>query len=274
MKNIFLYGLLFFISLNCFQIAFKNPDGYPPTLRFSEERINKFNQLWTKFKNKYKFNNAKIEIDTLLLIPDLRTDHGINILPSLKDTITNEYALAVILKFIDEWKELFNVSSSELILVAQGEQNDLRGELYYFQFEKRFPYQLEISDPSKSGKVNVQISKLGVLHYFHSNCVPTLLFSSGDISINENQAKEVIIGKEISYGGWKSLIKKINISKDDIISTNLTMTLVYRWSHPRDLKTRYVEYRKAWKISLNCWDVYVDAVTGEDLDYVIGTCIY
>lgn len=243
------------------------PQGYPQILKFSQERYNTYVATWVLFAQKYDVSLVPPPVDSVLMIPANLDSYSIDLFPERSDTIPLNLVQSRLYDVIDEWHELFNVSSYELENKT-GEES-IPGR-YVFQPRKIYPYGPNVSLSLGDNELLIHITHTGVIALFIDKCAPSL-----DIptlcNFDSNKAKSKLEGKKLIYydwGGRDSLI----LSHDTMKRSEFAAVLVSRWSGGSGRIA--LEYRRAWKIVTPIFYVYVDALTGEDLNYQEQTVIF
>jgi len=256
--------------------AEKIPPGYPKVVRFTPERYEQFIEQWVLLAPRYDIDPSAITIDSVLMTPrSLGTGNSwnaINLFPGLKDTITIDQAKERLLQFIDEWKELFHVSSHELTLLS--EWCNPYEQSYTITYHKAYPYPHMDFWTSAFRNVTAVIRTSGVLKYFSSECAPNLDIPNY-VNITADQAKQIARGKEWQFYDWGGK-NSLRLSNDLSEPTELEQILVPRYTRTKSSYDRLdsIEYRQCWKITTPVYYIYVDAITGEDINYAIQYVLF
>ncbi|MBI1803859.1 MAG: hypothetical protein HY033_03460 [Ignavibacteriae bacterium] len=268
------------------------PKGYPPTaLSTPVERERKL-LLWKHFVERYKIDQQEPVFDSLLLVPMDGAIHDINIRQKKyrsfgaqqgrREKLDREKRnFRDLLSFIDEWKDMFNVSSSELKLQSTSKSTRPTTD-YIFILKKEFPYGHDVVGTgfgtSSPNEIWASVGENGILRRISSTCAPTLQFSPFDPIVSRDSAERRLEGKE--YIRPKGLTPDTSVEREHIKTGNIqsaTLMIVIVPTHDTQDKGRPfgLEYRTAWKLNLdpNCLSDFVDAITGEDLGFY-DPCIY
>ena len=236
------------------------PPNYPYVLQFSQERYVALQNAWSEFADSFGLSHTLPAIDSVNMVP--RGEFSANIFYGSTDTITFAGAEERVLGVIDRWHLLFNAFSTDLVMrsrIAGPNPSD-----YLFTFEKQFNGR---SNPTGLNIIQVSIQHDGTAS-FTTACAPTVLIPA-IVNITAQQALQAVQGKTLIYYDWTGK-KTDTVSAKTVKSSLVTIALIPRYASPdyHDyLSMRSVEYRNCWQLSTEVFHVYVDAVTGEDVNF-------
>ena len=91
------------------------------------------------------------------------------------------------------------------------------------------------------------------------------------VNIDSAKAKTIITGKQLVYYDWRGADTLV-LSDSAIMQADLVPVLVDRYSS--NYSNHSIEYRRAWRLTTHIFYVYVDAITGEDLNYAVQYVIF
>ncbi len=237
------------------------PHGYPYISEFSQARYEGVRNSWAEFADSFGLPAALPPIDSVNMIP-VGYFPSVNIFYTHQDTITEAGAEARFLGVVDRWPLLFNSSSSELVRNSVSYNPTLPG--YEFFYEKKFN---GAHNPTGMNAIRVSV-RLDGTAFIQTTCAPTVLIPPV-VNISPGQALRAVEGKMLTYYDWVGR-KTDTISARTVKSSQLTIALIPRYRDPgyQDyIALRSVEYRNCWQLTTRVFQVYVDAITGEDVDY-------
>lgn len=259
-------GIAIAMMLNsCKQATEPNNEvSYPTILTFSNERYTFFMKTWEQLNQKYSLNIKIPKIDSVLMVPDRSSLCQIDLFPDCDSTISLNDIKKRLYQFIDEWQILFNASSAELV-----EENTVMiGSIYCIDFQKRFPIQLGIK--GWRSEIGVSIDITGKIVLFGTSCSPTLSVPIIP-KVTSEKAKQAIIGKQLTYFDWTGQ-KRVTLTNDNLQNSNLVVALIPRFGQSSNLTS--IEYRLCWEFKAPIFYVYVDAITGKDVDHTSQYIIF
>jgi hypothetical protein len=242
------------------------PEGYPAVLSFSKSRYDAYVEKWISLTKKYNFSQLPPEPDSVLMVP--RDWSGsIDLFPQTEDTVTAEEASERLLEFVDEWKDLLNLSRADIGSVSWTTDADS----YWFHLRTTLPYGADVSTSiSGGGLFKTRITHEGKLTYFVDDCAPSLPIPS-TINYDSNFAKIVLRGKVIPDGTYSQ--DTLIVSDETLTSPVVAALILTRWDPLYRTRTA-LEYRRAWRFKAGIYYIYVDAITGEDLNYLESTVYF
>lgn len=261
MKKTF-FILCLVCSISCEQnveiIEVPIPKGYPPIVKFTQERYDNFIQQWRKFTQAYNFDFYVPWFDSNLMIPEFPSVYLLNT-PS--DSLTLDSARTLLLTFIDEWHALLNASQSELTETEAWYNYWLKE--YYFEYRKKFPGNF---DASGLNMIIARVTIEGQLAFIISNCAPTVNVPTL-VRIDSLKAKYKLLGKKMFYFDSAGR-KEFTLTMNNLYESEITDIILGGYSTTSS-GLLPLEYRHTWKIRTNIYYLYVDAITGEDLNYSV-----
>ncbi|GEM_PF-5903559 len=245
------------------------PKDYPATLKFTQERYNNYVATWIRFAQQYGKPLSPPAFDSVLMKPVHDAFTSIDLFPDRTDTVTIDDAEARLSTFIDDWKDLLGTTWAEV--TVDSKQDDPSFKEYFFWIHKRFPYGTNVS-LSFASRLTIHITHAGVISLLLDNCLPTLAIPAV-VNIDSVRAKQTVCGKQLIYYDWGGR-QTLTISNQTVKCAEIAAVAVPRWSDSLFTRRVAIEYRNSWRIRTWVFDVYVDAITGEDLNYAEQTVIF
>lgn len=245
------------------------PGGYPATLRFTEERYNRYVATWIRYAQTYNKSLVPPPFDSILMTPVHYELTPVALFPGQSDTVTIDEAQARHFTFIDDWQELLSTTSAELTVDTKQDHAVIKE--YFYRLHKTFPYGTKVSY-SLAGGLNIHITHAGVILFLRNYCLPTVDIPA-IIAVDSLKAKRTLTGKQLVYFDWGGR-KILTISDRTIQYAEIAAVAVPRWADSLCTRRVAIEYRGAWRIRTGIFDIYVDAITGEDLNYAEQTVIF
>ncbi len=233
---------------------------YPHILTYTQDRYNTFARLWIQFARTYGMDTTIPSFDSVLLSPKLPIiGLSIDLFSNRNDTIPLSEITAHLFQFMYQWRELFNFDPFDLRI----KRVKYDAGRYIFELEKyNYPDRPTVGWNTVTAIVS---RKKGQLEEFISNCAPKLTMP---LTARFGLAKAVrsVIGDTlVSYSSW-GISRIIIITEDSIASAELAPLLVPQWSSHTG-RMISIEYRYCWKLTVDDFNVYVDAITGKYLGY-------
>lgn len=232
------------------------PAGYPFTLKFSPERYAVFASEWQKFSAEYNIPATIPAFDSALMTP--LAIPPVDLLPATSETLSIAQAHDAILGFMHQWSLLFNTDGYFHVQY----ENDLPWDRSYaFRFSR---YSQEIYFFSSLNSAGGRVSHDGILSNFESYCVPVIPINA-HAAYSLEDAIHIAVGQKLIYYGWQGQ-DTVVVTPGMIEEAVLMPKMVPTYSVP-SYRYASIEYRYCWRLKVRVYYVYVDAVTGEFLDY-------
>ena len=200
-------------------------------------------------------------IDSAKMIP-AGNFPSINILLGSHDTLPMTDAEQRAMSIIDRWHILFNAFSFELIKRSWYENSN--PPAYIFDYEKKFNGEL---NPTGMNSIRITVGHDGTT-IFYTNCAPTFIIPPL-INISKERALKAVEGKILRYYDWTG-VQSDTISSRSVTVSTITIALIPRYYAPvisSYMALTSIEYRRCWQLTTTVFQVYVDAITGQDLDF-------
>ena len=238
------------------------PEGYPAILKFSQARYDAYVAMWISLTKKYNFDQPPPRPDSVLMVP-FDWDGSIDLFPETEDTLTGEEVSQRLHDFVDEWKDLFNLPKEEIDRISWRSEYGA----YWFHIYKKSPYENDDSHYIHGGvAIKARATLDGKLTHFDVNSGPAMPIPAV-VNYDSSYAKIVLRGKLIldGYSGRDTLI----LSYQTLTSPVVVPLILIRYDPHTYMGRSAIEYRRAWRFTAGFQYIYVDAITGEDLNYNI-----
>ncbi|TAK58892.1 MAG: hypothetical protein EPO24_08230 [Bacteroidetes bacterium] len=233
------------------------PDDYPTILSFSQERLNNFYQQVESFRRAY--NVTPVQVDSVLCTADYGVGNLFDVTPDPAQVLTKESAQDTLFRFLARWGHLFNAAPYEL--TVQHNRFDPGSNIIRIDYIKEYLYYS--SEPFDLGYLRIDIKTNGIVQRITGNCAPTYSIPYTK-RIDFNKAFEAIKEKKLyfyDWGGKDSMVLSPSLIEKAIVVPTLTRNSSY------SSRSTTFEYRLCWKFKVPVFFVYVDAITGKDLQY-------
>jgi hypothetical protein len=252
---------------------------YPPVLQFTKERYSNLLKEWKEFTREYNVNflnpNQPYIVDSVLMIPNIG---AININHWSKDTLTLDQMEHLFRDFLKKWGKLFNTSPGE---PATYRSEEFLGK-YQFMMRKTFSRAnsffglIDLRTSTNFDQIEARISKTGTIEALRIDCAPDPddrifprsrgQFPAARVTLPE--ALQTIDGRSIRWQGmFGEQTHQMNSASIASIERVLLHVPRYTSVGTGRQKSDSIEYRVCWEATDGMFTVYVDAVTGEFLDY-------
>lgn len=251
---------------------------YPLVIKFSPTRYQTFIKEWKDFSLEYHLNlDIKPEFDSVLMVPHITPFiNGISLSNSKNDSLTMGEAEERLYSFLKKWGGLFNTTNAYLFTSRKEYSPGIQNRVKFIHGE----YHITIKKNPISylfNTIDARIYVNGIIEILIVKCVPDDpqvdpyryhdWMRVPEPKITFTEALKIYDNHPIQY--WSFGGKKTRfMNASSIRSMECTPTYVPRYTfinHNDRLDS--VEFRLCWKVTDQEFNVYIDAMTGEFLDY-------
>ncbi|GEM_PF-4800900 len=263
MKVIFMMLLIIFLwgcsdnDIDIIQPQKIVPDGYPRIWSSSSERVAEKLPRANQFAS--TFNVELAGFDSVRAIPLYNLGSGIDLFPNQTGTVSEEELQDSIMAFLARWGDLFNIHSFQVIYYSSVHYDTISVHYYY---EKSVSGTRSLFAPL--GRFRVHVLYNGIVKELSSTCVPDN-YISGIPQVSMTYAYSVINNKQLKYCGWVGE-QTLVVTPDKVSEAILDLISIERRDYMNN-KLLSIEFHHCWRFKLPVFYVYVDAITGEDLNY-------
>jgi hypothetical protein len=245
-------------------------EGYPSVITKTDGRVDVTIRRWSSFRQEYPgLNGVSAEFDELLgVVKRIQSEPGIPLFEDTTKIYSMEDVVVGLESLLDQWGDLFNVSSENVReQYFQKERSMVSDrEWYHLEFSRAYQYPYEQYVSMK--QLLVLIDTHGRIFYVGCEVVPELPIPP-ESQVSSAEALTKILGKELTYYDWGGK-QTYTVSSDRVQRTRLVSSVMPRDTHSFDR----LEYRLCWVFDTGIYDIFVDAITGEDLDFLKQLVIF
>jgi hypothetical protein len=232
--------------------------NYPVIIKASAERRTQATGEWRRLLETYGVAGVEPDFYAVNATPRSLGNlaNGIKIVttpiqPDSEEVTIREAAR----KFIDRWRELLGVDPASLSLVSDNHPNEAH-RLTYRQSDYPFPV------AGNFGELTIIISKDGRLIQLDDRLIP--LVEMPLKAVIERQAAGLrVANRTFTYRNVAGQPQTVKIDAGEVVVKELVV-------YPVE-KGETIELHLAWEITAGkslIWDVYIDAINGEDLGII------
>ncbi len=242
-------------------------ENYPPVLEASPARAQAAEDTWTQFLSDYKLTFAAPELEPILYTPrslPASLANQINLQPSdqppqpaLDETQAKEY----LRRFIEKYRAVLSgdqrssaLSLKDLSLITFANEGNLYRAVYR---QMNYPYPIG----NGYGELRIVLSKAGMLLQFSSRLIPTLDFPARP-KLEPATIISKLVGREFTYSNFAGQPLTYKVTQASEISPKDLM--IYPKVEEQKIKLHLVYPVEVGRGMT--WTVYIDAVTGEEVD--------
>lgn len=242
-------------------------DDYPPVIEASPARAQAAEEMWNQFLAEYKLTFVAPDLEPILYAPrslSAGLANQINIQPAdqprqpaLDETQAKEY----LRRFIEKYHALLvgdqrasALSLKDLSLITFANEGNLYRAVYR---QMNFPYPIGNS----YGELRIVLSRTGMLLQVSSRLLPAQEFAVRP-KLEAATMTAKLVGREFTYSNIAGQPLTYKVAQASEISVK--ELLLYPKADQQKLKLHLVYPIEVGRGTT--WTVYVDAVTGEEVD--------
>jgi hypothetical protein len=235
----------------------EKPKNYPVTIQASETRQTQAKREWQRLLETYTVTGEP-DLHPVIFTPSslANLQGSIKITPATVQTGAEDVTIReAARKFIERWRDLLGLTPATMSLVSDNHTGDAH-RLTYKQADYPFPM------VGKFGEIVLIISNDGRLLQLDDRFIPVVDLPLKAV-IDRPAAALRVANRTFTYSNLAGQPQSVKIPADDIHVQKLVV-------YPVEKSDR-LEIHLAWEIVAGkglSWNVYLDAINGEDLGVV------
>lgn len=249
------------------QTANQSKDNYPPVIEASPARAQAAEDTWNQFLSEYKLTYTSPDLEPVLYTPrslPAGLANQINIQPAdqkINPTIDEAQAKEYLRRFIEKYRAVLAgdqrssaLSLKDLSLITFGNEGSLYRAIYR---QMNYPYPIS----NGYGELRIVVSKAGMLLQLSSRLIPMIDYPARP-KIEPATITSKLVGREFTYSNFAGQPMKYKVAQPSEISIKDLVIF------PK-VEEQQIKLHLAYPVEVGrgmTWTVYVDAVTGEEVD--------
>lgn len=242
-------------------------DDYPPALEASPARAQAAEETWNQFLMEYKLTFVAPDLEPLLYAPrslPASLANQISLQPSdepRRPTLDETQAKEFLRRFVEKYHALLvgdqrnsALSLKDLSLITFASEGNLYRAVYR---QMNFPYPLS----NGYGELRIVLSKAGMLLQVNSRLLPAQEYAARP-KLEAATITSKFIGREFTYSNIAGQPLTYKVAQTSEISVK--ELVIYPKADEQRLKLHLVYPIEVGRGTT--WTVFVDAVTGEEVD--------
>lgn len=242
-------------------------DTYPLVIETSPARTQAAEDAWNQFLSEYKLTFVAPDLEPVLYTPrslPAGLANQINIQPAEQkavSTIDETQAKEYLRRFIEAHRAVLSgdqrngaLSLKDLSLITFGNEGNLYRAIYR---QMNYPYPIS----NGYGELRIVLSKSGALLQLSSRLIPALEFPARP-KMEPATITGKLVGREFTYSNFAGQPQTYKVAQaSEIILKDLVI-------YPK-VEEQKIKLRLVYPVEVGrgmTWTVYVDAVTGEEVD--------